>query len=178
MMMRIVVAGDIRLYRDGVALDLSREPAFSVVGAASDRSELMRCVREERTQDLEALLRIQSGERRGSAVSDAGSPEDIRLLANIRLVHGGTKAEERRRVMLTLVNEAALLLAEGVAERATDVDVVLVNGYGFPRWEGGPVFWARERGFAALQSDLDELAALSGPGFVRGDVHYLLEATA
>jgi len=47
-MMRIVVAGDIRLYRDGVALDLSREPAFSVVGAASDRSELMRCVREER----------------------------------------------------------------------------------------------------------------------------------
>ena len=54
--------------------------------------------------------------------------------------------EIQRRVMLTLVNEAALLLAEGVAERATDVDVVLVNGYGFPRWEGGPVFWARERG--------------------------------
>ena len=50
-----------------------------------------------------------------------------------------------RRAMLSLVNEAALLLAEGVAERATDVDVALVNGYGFPRWEGGPVFWARER---------------------------------
>lgn len=87
-------------------------------------------------------------------------------------------AEEiQRRVMLTLVNEAALLLAEGVAERATDVDVVLVNGYGFPRWEGGPVFWARERGAAALQADLDELAALSGPGFVRGDPQHLLAAT-
>lgn len=88
-------------------------------------------------------------------------------------------AEEiQRRVMLTLVNEAALLLAEGVAERATDVDVVLVNGYGFPRWEGGPVFWARERRLAALQGDLNELAALSGPGFVRGDVHHLLQANA
>jgi len=88
-------------------------------------------------------------------------------------------AEEiKRRVMLTLVNEAALLLAEGVAERATDVDVVLVNGYGFPRWEGGPVFWARERGAAALQTDLDELAAQSGPGFVRGDVRHLLGATS
>jgi len=86
--------------------------------------------------------------------------------------------EIQRRVMLTLVNEAALLLAEGVAERATDVDVVLVNGYGFPRWEGGPVFWSRERGAEALRTDLDELAALSGPGFVRGDVRQLLDAKA
>lgn len=83
--------------------------------------------------------------------------------------------EIQRRALLALVNEAALLLAEGVAERATDVDVALVNGYGFPRWEGGPVFWARERGAAALQADLDELAALSGPGFVRGDVAVLLD---
>ena len=72
-----------------------------------------------------------------------------------------------RRALLSLVNEAALMLAEGVAERATDVDVVLANGYGFPRWEGGPVFRARERGEPALQADLDELAMLSGPGFVR-----------
>jgi 3-hydroxyacyl-CoA dehydrogenase len=86
--------------------------------------------------------------------------------------------EIQRRVMSTLVNEAALLLAEGVAERATDVDVVLINGYGFPRREGGPVYWARERGAAALQADLDELAVLSGPGFVRGDVQHLLDVKA
>ena len=88
-------------------------------------------------------------------------------------------AEEiQRRVMLILVNEAALLLAEGVAERATDVDVVLVNGYGFPRWEGGPVFWARERGAEALRTDLDELAALSGPEFIRGDLRHLFDSKA
>lgn len=79
-----------------------------------------------------------------------------------------------RRAILSLVNEAALLLAEGVAERATDVDVALVNGYGFPRREGGPVFWARERGEAALCADLDWLAQCSGPGFVRGDVRQVL----
>ena len=79
-----------------------------------------------------------------------------------------------RRVLLAIVNEAALLMAEGVAERATDVDVVLVNGYGFPRWEGGPVFWARERGAAALQEDMDWLAGLCGSGFVAGDLRHLL----
>ena len=83
-----------------------------------------------------------------------------------------------RRAMLAIVNEAALLLADGVAERATDVDVVLVNGYGFPRWEGGPVFWARDQGEAALSAGLDELARLSGPGFARGDLSHVLDREA
>jgi 3-hydroxyacyl-CoA dehydrogenase len=94
------------------------------------------------------------------------------LIAQCRTDQGITPrafADEEivRRALLAIVNEAALLLSEGVAERATDVDVALVNGYGFPRWEGGPVFWARQRGEAALQADIDVLAAQSGPGFVR-----------
>jgi 3-hydroxyacyl-CoA dehydrogenase len=60
-------------------------------------------------------------------------------------------------------------------QRASDVDVVLVNGYGFPRWEGAPVFWAREGGAEALESNLAWLARLSGPGFARGDVRHLLQ---
>jgi 3-hydroxyacyl-CoA dehydrogenase len=88
-----------------------------------------------------------------------------------------TAAEIQRRALLAMVNEAALLLGEGVAQRASDVDVVLVNGYGFPRWEGGPVFWARTRGEQALRADIDELAKASGPGFVHGDLkHVLAEA--
>ncbi len=55
-----------------------------------------------------------------------------------------------------------------------DGDVVLVNGYGFPPWEGGPVLWARRRGEQRLQADLDWLADLSGPGFVRGDLRHVL----
>jgi 3-hydroxyacyl-CoA dehydrogenase len=61
-----------------------------------------------------------------------------------------------------------------VAQRASDIDVVMINGYGFPKWEGGPVFWAGECGAAALDKDLDWLAEFSGPGFVRGDLYVRL----
>lgn len=74
-----------------------------------------------------------------------------------------------------MVNEAALLLAEGVAQRPADVDVVLVNGFGFSRRGGGPVCWTRKRGRKALEKDIDWLASLSGPGFVRGKLAFLWE---
>lgn len=80
----------------------------------------------------------------------------------------------RRRALLAMVNEAALLLAEGVAVRASDIDVVLVQGYGFPRWEGGPVFWAQQQDRAELEQAIDGLAAIVGHGFVRGDLARLL----
>ncbi len=79
-----------------------------------------------------------------------------------------------RRALLAMVNEAALLLAEGVAARASDIDVVLVQGYGFPRWEGGPVFWARQQDRAALARDLQALAQEAGFGFRLGDLNGLL----
>ncbi|WP_372399414.1 3-hydroxyacyl-CoA dehydrogenase NAD-binding domain-containing protein [Azospirillum sp. HJ39] len=69
------------------------------------------------------------------------------------------------RVLLTMVNEAACLLSEGVSARASDIDLVLVNGYGFPAWEGGPLFWAGRRDPAWLGAELARLAELSGPGF-------------
>lgn len=80
-----------------------------------------------------------------------------------------------RRVLLTMVSEAALLYAEGVAERVGDIDVVMANGYGFPRWEGGPIFWAHERGRTLLKEDMHWLAGLSGPGFRIGDTDCLWE---
>ena len=75
-----------------------------------------------------------------------------------------TAEEIQRRVLLAMVNEAAQLLAEGVATRPSDVDVVLVQGYGFPRWQGGPVFWARQQDRAALQADLQQLTVEAGHG--------------
>ncbi|CAM3466858.1 3-hydroxyacyl-CoA dehydrogenase NAD-binding domain-containing protein [Polaromonas hydrogenivorans] len=82
--------------------------------------------------------------------------------------------EIQRRALLAMVNEAALLLAEGVAARPSDIDVVLVQGYGFPRWEGGPVFWARQQDRAQLAQDLQRLAGESGHGFVVADLSVLL----
>jgi 3-hydroxyacyl-CoA dehydrogenase len=87
-----------------------------------------------------------------------------------------SKEEIQRRALLAMANEAALLSAEGVASSPFDVDVALVNGYGFPRWEGGPVFWAQQRGPAALKDDIKWLAELSGKGFIPGDVSILFGA--
>jgi 3-hydroxyacyl-CoA dehydrogenase len=86
--------------------------------------------------------------------------------------------EIQQRALLAMVNEAALVLAEGVAQRPSDVDAVLLNGYGFPRPSGGPVTWARGRGLRALQADLAWLARMSGPGFVQGDPRHVLEEAA
>lgn len=86
-----------------------------------------------------------------------------------------TASDIQRRVLLAMVNEAALLLSEGVASRASDIDLVLVQGYGFPRWEGGPVFWARQQDRAALVQDLQTLAKETGHGFVVADLSVLLD---
>jgi len=83
-------------------------------------------------------------------------------------------AEIQRRALAAMANEAARLLGEGVAARASDIDVALVHGYGFPRWRGGPVFWARRQPRAALEQTMDELARIEGPRFARGDIGNLL----
>jgi 3-hydroxyacyl-CoA dehydrogenase len=46
------------------------------------------------------------------------------------------------RTMYALINEGARLLDEGIAMRAADIDVIYVNGYGFPAFRGGPMFYA------------------------------------
>ncbi len=56
-----------------------------------------------------------------------------------------TQAQIQARVLGAIVNEAALVLQDGIAERPGDIDLVLVNGYGFPADRGGPMFWASRR---------------------------------
>jgi 3-hydroxyacyl-CoA dehydrogenase len=46
------------------------------------------------------------------------------------------------RTLYTMVNEGAKILEEGIAQRASDIDVVWVYGYGWPVYRGGPMFWA------------------------------------
>lgn len=81
--------------------------------------------------------------------------------------------EIQRRALMAMANEAALLIAEGVASRPADVDVVLVQGYGFPRWEGGPVFWASRQDRQQLAADLHRMASDAGHGFVLGNLDAL-----
>jgi 3-hydroxyacyl-CoA dehydrogenase len=46
------------------------------------------------------------------------------------------------RLVLALVNEGAKILAEGIASKASDIDMVYLTGYGFPLWRGGPMLYA------------------------------------
>jgi len=50
--------------------------------------------------------------------------------------------EIQRRIAAALADEGRALLDEGVALRASDIDLVLINGYGYPAWRGGPMFAA------------------------------------
>ena len=50
------------------------------------------------------------------------------------------------RCLYPMVNEGAKILAEGIAARALDIDIIWINGYGFPAYRGGPMFWADEIG--------------------------------
>ncbi|PAU74762.1 3-hydroxyacyl-CoA dehydrogenase NAD-binding domain-containing protein [Halomonas salipaludis] len=77
--------------------------------------------------------------------------------------------EIQQRALLALINEALLLLGEGVCQRPEDIDIALVHGYGFPRWRGGPVFIARQLGNERLTAALEWLAEVSGKGHERGD---------
>ncbi|HJN43976.1 MAG: 3-hydroxyacyl-CoA dehydrogenase NAD-binding domain-containing protein [Vicinamibacterales bacterium] len=53
-----------------------------------------------------------------------------------------TDQEILERCMYPLVNEGAKILEEGLALRASDIDIIWIYGYGFPRYRGGPMFWA------------------------------------
>jgi 3-hydroxyacyl-CoA dehydrogenase len=55
-----------------------------------------------------------------------------------------------------MINEAADILHEGIAEKAADIDLVMIHGYGFPRWRGGPLHYADTLGAAAILARIEE----------------------
>jgi 3-hydroxyacyl-CoA dehydrogenase len=79
------------------------------------------------------------------------------------------------RLLHPLVNEGARIVEEGIAARASDIDVVYVNGYGFPAWRGGPMYWAEHAG---LQSVVDTMRRLTPTHGARWAPAALLERLA
>ena len=69
------------------------------------------------------------------------------------------------RCLFALVNEGARLLGEGIALRAVDIDIVYLNGYGFPAWRGGPMFYADTIGLKTVLAKLKEFQARFGDDF-------------
>ena len=69
------------------------------------------------------------------------------------------------RTLYAMVNEGAHILAEGIAQRASDIDVVYLCGYGWPRWTGGPMFWGQAVGLDKVVEGLSRYAQDMGPEF-------------
>lgn len=64
------------------------------------------------------------------------------------------KDEIRERLLYPMISEGALILDEGISQRASDIDTVWLNGYGWPAWTGGPMFWADHIGLDTVVAGL------------------------
>ena len=89
------------------------------------------------TPDPEVLAIIDEERRRAGITPRAFTHEDI-----------------LRRYLAAMINEAANVLHEGIALRPSDVDVVFLSGYGFPRYRGGPMHYADSVGLAQVLADI------------------------
>ena len=67
------------------------------------------------------------------------------------------------RCVYALINEGARIVDEGIAQRSSDVDLVYLNGYGFPAYRGGPMFYGDSVGLITVARALSRIAAAGGP---------------
>jgi 3-hydroxyacyl-CoA dehydrogenase len=95
-------------------------------------------------------------------------PEALALLRNKAtelgvMLRAHTDAEILERCLYPLLNEGLRILEEGIAQRASDIDVVWCAGYGFPRYRGGPMFYADTIGLPVLLAGMEKYRTLFGP---------------
>ena len=69
------------------------------------------------------------------------------------------------RLVYALVNEGAYILEEGIAAKASDIDIVWINGYGWPVYRGGPMFYADTVGLPTVVAKLKEYGPKLGANF-------------
>ncbi len=70
--------------------------------------------------------------------------------------------EVLKRCLYPLINEGARILEDGIAIRPCDIDIVYINGYGFPEVTGGPMFWADQQGLDNILADIKKYQAEYG----------------
>jgi 3-hydroxyacyl-CoA dehydrogenase len=94
-------------------------------------------------------------------------PVTEQVIAEYRAANGITPrkvsdTEVVERCIYALINEGARILQEGIAARASDIDLVYLNGYGFPRHRGGPMLYADTVGLSNVVRALQRFAAEPG----------------
>lgn len=92
-----------------------------------------------------------------------GTPsKEVEQIINDFIVKSGNTPREiddqeiLERCLYPMVNEGAKILEEGMAQRASDIDVTWMNGYGWPAYTGGPMFWADLQGLDTIVAGLEK----------------------
>lgn len=113
------------------------------------------------------FYRYEAGSR--TPIADPGVVELIRAeAARLNVPQRAISAAEIvERCALALINEGATLLGDGIARRSSDIDLIWVLGYGFPRDRGGPMFHADSLGLPAVRDAILRLADRHGPEYWR-----------
>ena len=109
------------------------------------------------------------------------SPITAELIEKFRAekgVNGRSFTEEEilERCIFPMINEGAKILQEGKASRASDIDIVWINGYGWPVYRGGPMFYGDTVGLKRVVESLTKLAAEMGDEWAPCDL--LVKAAA
>ena len=81
-------------------------------------------------------------------IKDITGKEKIENMSNTEII---------QKCIFPMVNEALLILEEGMAQRPSDIDIVWLNGYGFPRDKGGLLFWANKVGSSKILEGLKKM---------------------
>jgi 3-hydroxyacyl-CoA dehydrogenase len=100
----------------------------------------------------------------------ASGPRQVTRIINEKAAGMGveqrsfTDEEILRRLLFASVNEACKILDEGKAYRASDIDVMWLNGFGFPRYRGGLMYWADGIGVAEVYRQIQAWHQQYGAG--------------
>jgi 3-hydroxyacyl-CoA dehydrogenase len=134
-------------------LDLGWSPETSNLAGIRDRL----CEAGRRGQKTGAGFYDYDSQRKPSASAQANAIIEG-LARDTGVVRRAFSNEEIfDRLIWPMIDEGAKLLAEGVALRESDIDVVWLNGYGWPAWTGGPMFHARRTGIDEVVRRLEGL---------------------
>ncbi|PZN31656.1 MAG: 3-hydroxyacyl-CoA dehydrogenase, partial [Proteobacteria bacterium] len=108
------------------------------------------------------FYRYEPGDR--TPIHDPETDAVIERLAKELGIERRTLSDEEVEVrcVYQLINEGARILEEGIAYRASDIDVIWATGYGFPRFRGGPMFYADSLGLKNVYERIVELHARHG----------------
>ncbi|WP_417478639.1 3-hydroxyacyl-CoA dehydrogenase NAD-binding domain-containing protein [Maricaulis sp.] len=147
---------------DLAGLDLG----WTAEGSTSSTIREVLCERGRRGQKTGQGFYDYDENRRGSP-----SPETEAIIADFAARSGRAQRkfsgdEIRERLLYPMINEGAKILEEGMAQRASDIDIVWLNGYGWPAFTGGPMFWADTIGLKTVLDGLARHADALGQDFI------------